>query len=1101
VTFDTANPIYQELRARVLQAGARVVPFVGAGLSVYGGPEERLPLWRELIERLVAEGHSLGLIADEDDAAIDVALRSDLYIEAMARVLDALGEPTFKRVIERELDEAGKPTPPAIAELVGVGWSLIVTTNLDRLITRAYLERHGRPMDAFTSLDTHRLAAALAGTLASSETQLAQIHGAVDVYPSWRLTRSHYQQLLQEPGYVEALKQLFLRQVFFVGFGLQDDDLDLLLATVAEIYPAGVGEFYALISRSRMDDPVLQRLIRVNGLRPIFYDVDQEPDSHDAFGGHREVFECLEDLATGWAAGGRALEVTLKYFPELDPYVVGREPEVERLAALLAREPGCVVQVIGLGGVGKTSLVQRFLADKGPALASDGYRSAFGCSFYRADIGQFIQDMALATVGPLAVPLPQQVERICRYVWLHRTVLVLDGVEVLADDEQQVRNPYLQQIVDHVIGGRGAVIVTSRIAIHGAVFEHAPVIEVAALSDDQIVSFLDKWGLGGLGDTAKRRLVEITAGHPLALRILAGVLGTVSAQDALLTIERSAVIDISDEVDPLRENRLARVLGSYVHHLEDAELAFLTAATVFDEPAAYPLMAATLGRRYPDTAVNAHLVGLDLRAIIARLLERRLLTVSAVGELSSHPTVREYFARRARQGAEPLAPLHRQLATEYLHGTSSLPDNFIEAKPLLAVCRHAAACEDWTLFDEIFRRRLMRVENYLCNNLGAWEEALALARLGHESSFPSELTPEPAYYPATVARCLKHLGRSSESRSTYQEALIIAGQSRDSNTAKYVNNFLTLLISRGELARADMLVELNMRALAWTDERWKYCWQLDQGLASIAYMRMLQGDSAESLRLLNRAEQAWDDHPDGPMTLFSHYPYHRSELILLADPSGHDAALEAIGALLSIACDESWPESVCRGHIQAARVYLDRCECEHSRVDLVRADQHLREAQEIAAGMIVPDVEIRHLLTRVKRYLVHCSLDRTISSRHVELSDLIARAAARVEMSALDLAGSEVTAARGALAHLRGSPAEARGYYMQAIEQCRAQGNAHAGLSRRSLVYWLGSRLGHEPVPAPTWKTDPSGILGAGLTAKQMFDQLTVALAVECGDR
>jgi tetratricopeptide (TPR) repeat protein len=1099
VTFDTANPTYQELRARVLQAGARVVPFVGAGLSVYGGPEQRLPLWRELIERLMAEGHRLGLIADKVDAAIDMALGSGRYIEAMDRVLDALGEPTFKRVIERELDETDKPTPPAIAELVGVGWSLIVTTNLDRLITRAYLERYGRPMDAFTSLDTHRLAAALAGTLTSSETLLAQIHGAVDVYPSWRLTRSHYEQLLQEPGYVEALKQLFLRQVFFVGFGLQDDDLDLLLATVAEIYPAGVGEFYALIARSRKNDPVLQQLIRVNGLRPIFYDVDPEPDPHDAFGGHREVFECLEDLATSWAAGGRALEVTLKYFPELDPYVVGREPEVEQLARLLAREPGCVVQVVGLGGVGKTSLVQRFLADKGPTLASAGYRSAFGCSFYRADIGQFIQDMALATVGPLALPLPQQVERICQYVRLHRTVLVLDGVEVLADDERQVRNPYLQQIVDYVIGGRGTVIVTSRVAIHGAVFEHAPVIEVAALSDEQIVSFLDKWGLGGLGDTAKRRLVEITAGHPLALRILAGVLGTVPAQDALLTIERSAVIDISDEVDPLRENRLARVLGSYVHHLDDAEVAFLTAATVFDEPAAYPLMAATLGRNYPDTAVNARLAGRDLRTIVAGLLERRLLTASAVGELSSHPTVREYFARRARQGDEPIAPLHRQLATEYLHGTSPLPDTFLEARPLLAVCRHAAACEDWTLFDDTFRRRLMRgYLAYLCDYLGAWEETLTVAQLADGSSFPAESTSEPAYYPLIVARCLKHLGRSSESRAKYLQGLDVVASSEDPECAMYVNNFLTLLVWRGELAAADRLAELNVRALSWITEEWRYRWQIEHGFSSIAYLKMFQGRLDAAAALFDHAERAWEDYSGDRVWVWDYYPFYRSELVLLADPTAHDEALARIESLLSVAETHRWPEPLCRGHIQAAVVHLDRAGRLRDPAELLRATQRLDRARLIASGMNVADVAIAHHLASLKANLVRREISADGQIDTAEFESIVTRVEVLIETSGLTLATPEVIAARGALAYLGGSLEQARSTWERAIRECERRGNALTPNSPRSLVHWLGRQIGQQTTPAATGETlDLIALVGSGLSANWMTDRLSQIAVVD----
>jgi hypothetical protein len=241
--FDHTSAAYQELLSRLTRSGGRVVPFVGAGLSVYGPPEQRLPLWRELIDRLVGEGKEIGPIEEGGDAALTAALLAGRYIEAMDRLIGLLGEPNFKRIVERELDDADHPIPPAVAELVAVGWSLIVTTNLDRLITRAYLERHGRPPKSFTSVDTHRLAAAMAGTLASSETLVAHIHGSLDDYPSWRLSRSHYDQMLQDPGYVEALKQLFLRQAFFICFGLQDDDLDLMLANVAEIYPTGVGEF------------------------------------------------------------------------------------------------------------------------------------------------------------------------------------------------------------------------------------------------------------------------------------------------------------------------------------------------------------------------------------------------------------------------------------------------------------------------------------------------------------------------------------------------------------------------------------------------------------------------------------------------------------------------------------------------------------------------------------------------------------------------------------------------------------------------------------------------------------------------------------------
>ncbi|HEY6947700.1 MAG TPA: NB-ARC domain-containing protein [Gemmatimonadales bacterium] len=774
--------------------------------------------------------------------------------------------------------------------------------------------------------------------------------------------------------------------------------------------------------------------------------------------------------------------------------MVQREADIEHLAQSI--EKGGVVQVLGLGGSGKTSMVQQFLTGRRLEIADAGYQAIFGCSLYRVDISQFIQDLALATVGATPESIPGKAESISRHLRAHRTVLVLDGVEVVLDADGAMRNPYLLQILDGVRQGGGLVVLTSRIAATGGVCERSTEIEISPLTAAEIRDFLDLWGLGGLEESAKRRLEQVTAGHPLALRILAGILMDVPERDAVTTIERSSVIDVSDEVDPLRENRLARVLGSYLQHLEPREITFLVCASAFEGPVPFPLVEAALTRGYPDTSINEELVGQDLRPIVEKLIHRRLLTVGGGGELSSHPTVREYFDRRAADATESLAPLHRFLASEQLRHSVLAPERFEEAAPLILAARHAAAAEDWTLFDELVRRRLMRgPRQHLCNTLGAWEEGLALARIGQSSLFPSDLTPEPAYYPATVARCLKHLGRSSESRRVYRQALDAAGQCREPHTAKYVNNFLTLLISRGELARADMLVELNTRALSWIDEQWQYCWQLEHGLASFAYLRMLQGDSAESLRLMNLAEGAWDDHPGGPMKLFSHYPYHRAEVVLLMDSDAYESALQGVQELLSVAGEESWPESMCRGHIQAARVYLDRCSHSRSRADLADADRHLREAREITAGMIVPEVEIRHLLTQINMYLVRCSLDGAGDPDHIGLNDLASRLTLRVEMSELHLFDPEVSAAWGVLAHLRESPGEARRRYLQAVEQCREQGNAHAAKSPRSPVHWLGERLGPEPVSPPTWTTDPAAFLDARLTEDLMFDQLATALS------
>lgn len=1090
MAFDPNDPNYQRLLKRVLQTEGRVVPFVGAGLSVYGDPEERLPLWSELLERLIEEGRRLNLISGKDDVAIAKAMRAGWYIEATDQILHALGEPTFRRSVEEHLDEKGKEIPPAMAELVRVRWPLIVTTNLDRMIANAYLAHHGRPPLAITNLDPHKMIEAVGGTLVSPDTMLLQIHGSIDIYRSWKLTKSHYEQLLKDPAYLGVLNHLFLRQVFFVGYGLQDDDFDYLFQTIAEVYHAGSGEIYAVIGESRKDSDVIQHLIKVSGLKPIYYDDRSETDTSSPFGRHRGVYECLAHISQSWGGTHAGLSVTLKYFPELDPHMVRREGDIGELRDLVGR--GGIVQIVGLGGSGKTSLLQQFLVEHRPWLAAAGFKEAFGCSLYRADIGQFIQDLALSTTGAVAEPLPQRVEKICEHVRAQRMLLVLDGIEVALDEKGELRNPYVLQILDSVLLGGGAAVFTSRIPVGGGVFEGSSQLDVSPLTPREIREFLDQWGLAGLDEAAKRRLGVVTAGHPLALRILAGLLMDVPERDAIATIEGSSVIDVSDEVDPLRENRLARVVGSYLQHLGDAELTFLTCSAAFEGPVSYPLVEATLTRLYPDTSINSRLVESDLRPIVESLVHRRLLTVGANAELSSHPTVREYFDRRACESKHSLQPLHRFLASEYLRDAMPLPDTFEEALPLLTAARHAAACLDWTLFDDIFRRRLMRgPRQYLCNNLGAWEEALSLARLGNSPSFPAASTPEPAFYPATVARCLKHLGRSNESRARYLDALEAAAHTGDGDTAKYVNNFLTLLVWRGELSASDLLVEVNVRALSWIDEEWKHRWQVEHGFATFAYLRLLQGDTASASRLFDFAARAWNGYGGDRAWMYDYYPYHRSELTLLEDPGGHDEALRQVESLLSVARDQSWPESVCRGHIQAAAIFLDRASQQRDAADLVRADQRLDEARQISAGMNLPDVTIGHILTRLKAELVHHELYGKTRFDNQELERSVRRLDLLVESSGLALAAPEVAAAAGSFSYLRGAVETGRARYEEAVAECSRQQNALALRSRRSFVYWLGQRFDPTATVEPgTLGPDPVELVGLELDPQWMVERL-----------
>lgn len=671
---------------------------------------------------------------------------------------------------------------------------------------------------------------------------------------------------------------------------------------------------------------------------------------------------------------------------------------------------------------------------------------------------------------------------------------MLDGLEAILDEKGMLRSLHVLRIVESVVAGKGVVLITTRIRANGEALTHSHVVEVEPFSSKQVLDFLRRWGLDRLGDAANRHLVKVTAGHPLALRILAGVLCDVPPDRAIETIERSAVIDVANEVDPLRENRLARVLGSYLHHLDEAEIAFLNCLTAFDRPAWFLLVDAAFTRSYPGTEINRSLVERDLRPIVSRLLGRRLLTSSAVGELSCHPTVREYFAEHAARQGESLAPIHRFLAQEGIKDAPEQPNTFVEASPVIGSCRHAAEGDDWVLFDDLFRNRLMRgARDYLCDTLGAWEEALGLAELADDPELSARLSGRPGYYPVTVARCLKHVGRTTESRIRYIDSLKHLALTRDSDTAMYLNTLMTLLAWRGEIDSAQVLVELNVRALSWIDEPWKYRWQFEHVFASFAYLALLRGDLAAAATLFKESEQAWGGFAGKPFSprINSYYGLYSNELALLLSPRAHDQVLARVGELLADPDAHEWPEGLCRGHIQAAVIQIDRAASCNEPAALAKAEEHLDLARSTKAGMSVADVSVAHHLTRLRIELARRQTGNESNLEAFELEELVDRVAVLVSASGLHLAMPEVTAARGALAYLGGWHEQAKEFYERAVSQCGRQGNAIAPCSPRSLVGWLGEQLGRSsPMRPGQPMTDPASLLGSPLSRQLMVEHL-----------
>ena len=195
--------------------------------------------------------------------------------------------------------------------------------------------------------------------------------------------------------------------------------------------------------------------------------------------------------------------------------VVGRDAEIEALSDILRQDGPLAVQLHGISGIGKTSLVRQFArtarAQGSTVIELDGRdveptETGF-LSALQGAIGGDCHDVASAT------------DRI--QTLGGRVVLVIDTYEVLRLLDTWLRRVFVPALPDNarlVLSGRAPPVAgwLTDPGWHG-VFRG---VELAPLGNDEAVALLRTLGLA---QKDARQLNTVTRGHPLALRLGASV--------------------------------------------------------------------------------------------------------------------------------------------------------------------------------------------------------------------------------------------------------------------------------------------------------------------------------------------------------------------------------------------------------------------------------------------------------------------------------------------------------------------------------------------------------------------------------------------------
>ncbi|MDD5339324.1 MAG: protein kinase [Dehalococcoidales bacterium] len=267
--FDTSQESYKALRAIISERTDRIIAWVGSGISIDAG----LPTWASLKEKL--EEALLSKAKSFEPKEVQKMEKTVSLIRSMNDIWRAfdmlhsnLGDTTWRALIREALRSAAiVPTPEGYNNLWKLKVRGILNLNLDRLATKAYIEKSSGSIPIeFCGKD----AGNFTHVLKNPRQFICNLHGHVDDISSWILTKSELKALLENPSYNTFINSCLTSNTI-VFFGIKVDDIGVG-SFLEGLTKLGIdfGEHYWVTGRKDLEtDKFAERI----GLRLIRYEV------------------------------------------------------------------------------------------------------------------------------------------------------------------------------------------------------------------------------------------------------------------------------------------------------------------------------------------------------------------------------------------------------------------------------------------------------------------------------------------------------------------------------------------------------------------------------------------------------------------------------------------------------------------------------------------------------------------------------------------------------------------------------------------------------------------------------------------------------------
>ncbi|WP_168914786.1 SIR2 family NAD-dependent protein deacylase [Microcella flavibacter] len=271
----------------------RLVPFIGAGVSVSAGAPTWGQLLEQLCDRLDLPPHLRAAVLDGGLSPLDQAsyLRSAFEQEGL----------DFRTTVAEIVERQRYGLAPAL--LAAAAGEQAITLNYDTLFERASTNA-GRPRRVISGTDalSERTPEDSGVATADSDRWLLKLHGTASDPGSIVLTREDYLGFAAERSALSAIVKatLITRHLLFVGFGLADDHFHEIMHDVRRAVGSSPGMATAL---SLFENPLADGLW-AGTLR--FEPMEHGAFSQDALPRAARNLELLLDAVAAHAADSRS---------------------------------------------------------------------------------------------------------------------------------------------------------------------------------------------------------------------------------------------------------------------------------------------------------------------------------------------------------------------------------------------------------------------------------------------------------------------------------------------------------------------------------------------------------------------------------------------------------------------------------------------------------------------------------------------------------------------------------------------------------------------------------------------------------------------------